>query len=423
MNLNLSMDKKSVPGPITSCQICSKRKLETILSLGHQPPTQAYVTREGLKNPEPRYPLHLCRCSNCGLLQLDYAVDPKILFPPSYPYRTGITNMLVRNFEELAETVIPRYHVKKEDLIIDIGSNDGTLLKSFQKRGARVLGIEPTNAARTANRNGVPTIEDYFTRNCAHDILKKHGRAKVVTATNVFAHMINPLGALSGIAALLSRDGVFISESQYVMDILEKLEFDTIYHEHLRFYSLETLQNLLSRGGFSVVDAERISAAGGSIRAYAQLGKRPMSQRALELLREERRKGLNRKKVFQEFADKTGEAKLNLLNLLVKLRREGKRIIGLGAPARANPLLNYMHIDTDVVEYLAERKDSPKIGLMSPGTHIPIREEEKIFRDKPDYILVLSWHIGKELMKKIRERGYRGSFILPLPLPRIMRNI
>lgn len=328
--------------------------------------------------------------------------------------------MLVRNFEELAETVMPVYQVEKRDLVIDIGSNDGTLLKSFKRRGARVLGIEPTNTAKVANHNGIPTVQDYFTENCVRHILKKYGRAKMVTATNVFAHIVNPLKVLSGISSILSRDGVFISESQYLMDIIEKLEFDTIYHEHLRFYSLETLRRLLSRDGFSLVDAERINAAGGSIRAYAQLGKRPMSQRALELLREERRKGLNRKKTLQEFANKVREAKRNLLSLLIKLRREGKSIVGLGAPARANPLLNYMHIDTDLVEYLAERKDSPKIGLMSPGTHIPIADEENIFRNQPDYILVLSWHIGKELMEKIRQRGYRGSFILPLPKPKII---
>jgi hypothetical protein len=407
-------------GPVLSCQVCNAKGLKLVLSLGHQPIVQEYLTVKGLHEPEVTYPLNLARCGSCGLLQLDYIPDPKVVFPPHYPYRTGLTNMLIRNFRSLAEILEKAYPWKKGDLIVDIGSNDGTLLQGFKDKGMKVLGVEPTGAAKVANKNKIKTIEGFFDAKTATQILKTSGKAHIVTATNVFAHINNAPDLAKNIAKILDKEGVFVSESQYLMDIVEKLEFDTIYHEHLRFYSLKPIKKLLELAGMSMIDAERISAAGGSIRVYAKKGKLPMSARAKELISAEEKAGLYDEKVLGEFAKKVHVAKNDLVALLLKLKKEGARIVALTSPARSNPLLNFAKINDTILDYAGEKTGSPKIGLYTPGTHVPVVDESQIFKDQPEYVLVLSWHIGDELSKKIRELGFKGKFIIPLPVPRII---
>lgn len=412
--------KEPIIGWITQCQICGNQTLEPILELGHQPPVHGHLTPERLHQPETTYPLTMCRCPQCELVQLDYAVDPTILFGEEYPYHTGMTQMLVRNCRALADLLITKHNLTAQDLVMDIGSNDGTLLQGFHERGIRVLGIEPTGVAKTANERGIPTLQKFFTEAVAHEVYAAHGHAKVIAATNVFAHINNLYEFLRGIETLLAPDGVFVSESQYLLDIIEKLEFDTIYHEHLRFYSLKPLVAMFEKTGMSLVDAERISAAGGSIRIYAAKGKQPPSQRLQELLAAEEHAGLSNVSTLHAFARRARDAKQKLLALVATCRQEGGRVVGLGAPARSNTLLGFTGIDRDMLEYAAERKGSPKIGLYTPGTHIPIVDEEHILNEQPEYTLLLSWHIGQELMEKMRERGYRGKFIMPLPEPTIV---
>ncbi len=407
-------------GQITKCQICSNKSLTTILSLGHQPIVQEYLTAETLREPETTYPLNLARCNSCGLLQLDYIVDPKLVFPKNYPYRTGLTNMLIRNFRDLANTLFEKFKPSENDLIIDIGSNDGTLLQGFKEKGMTVLGIEPTDAAKVANKNKIPTLQEFLNKKVVAKAVKKYGRAKFVTATNVFAHINNTKELISNIKNLLGKDGIFISESQYLMDIVEKFEFDTIYHEHLRFYSLKPLIKLHELGGLSIIDAERISAAGGSIRVYAKRGKHPMSERAKELITAEEKAGLYNEASLKDFADRAIKAKHALLALLIKCKTENAKIVGVGSPARSNTLLGFSNIDNNILDYAFEKSGSPKIGLYTPGTHIRVIDEKQFFIDQPDYALVLSWHIGEELIKKLRELGYKGKFIMPLPTPTIV---
>ncbi|MDP3962616.1 MAG: class I SAM-dependent methyltransferase [bacterium] len=412
--------KKNTIGRVLACQVCGSGGLTPILSLGHQPIVQEYLKEEGLHEPEVTYPLNAVLCRKCGLLQLDYIPDPKVVFPPHYPYRTGLTNMLIRNFRELADILERDYPWKKGDLIVDVGSNDGTLLSGFKDKGMKVLGVEPTGAAKVANKNGIKTIQDFFNNKVVNYIKKKYGLAKVITAANVFAHINDAPALAKNISNLLDKNGVFISESQYLMDIVEKLEFDTIYHEHLRFYSLKPIKGLLEDAGMSMIDAERISAAGGSIRVYAKKGKWPVSSRAKDLMRKEEEAGLTDEKTLLDFAAKAYEAKNDLLALLLKLKKGGARIAALTSPARSNPLLNFTKINDTILDYAGEKKGSPKIGLYTPGTHIRVVDESRIFEDQPDYVLVLSWHIGQELIKKVREAGYKGKFILPLPVPRIV---
>ena len=406
-------------GSVTKCQICSSENLEMVLRYGNQPIVQAYLTQKQLLQPEITYPLNLIYCKACGLLQLDYIPDPEIVFPKNYPYRTGLTNMLIRNFRELANSVIPNYNLKPKDLAIDIGSNDGTLLKGFQEKGMRVLGVEPTDAAKDANKNGIPTIQAFFDKKVVKSIIKKYGKAKLITATNVFAHINNAPELAKNIHALLDKDGVFISESQYFLDTFEKTELDCVYHEHIRFYTLKPLIKLLAAAGFTAVDAQRISAAGGSIRVFAKKGKHPQSKNIKELISKEERAGLYDIKKLKDFSKKAVNAKRALVNLVLECAKKGK-VVGLGSPARANTLLGFTHIDKDMLEYLGEKSGSPKIGMLTPGTHIPVADEKRIFEEQPEYVLVLSWHIGEELMKIMRSRGYKGKFIMPLPEPKII---
>ena len=408
-------------GAVTRCQICGASSLEMVLSLGNQPIVQNYLTAKELVEAEATYPLAMVRCTRCELLQLNYVVDPKAVFPNKYPYRSGLTLMLIRNFEQLATTLMDAGYYKQDDLIVDIGSNDGTLLKPFKARGARVAGVEPTNAAKDANRAKIPTLQEFFSASSVKKITKKYGKAQVVTATNVFAHISDTNTLTKNIKALMARDGVFVSESQYVGDIFHKLEFDTIYHEHLRFYALKPLIHLFAAHGMSIVDAERIGAAGGSIRVFAKIGKHPMSKRGKELMAAEVKAGMYNTKKLKEFAAHVHGAKNDLMALLLKLKKEGKTIAGLTSSARSNTLLGFAHIDNTLLDFAGEKTGSPKIGLYTPGTHVPVVDESEILKRRPDYLLMLSWHIAYDLIPIMKKKGYKGKFIIPLPTPKIVQ--
>lgn len=409
-----------VAGPITACQACSASGLETVLDFLPQPPVQAFLSEEGIREPEIHYPVALLRCASCGLVQLGYALDPEIVFPRDYPYQTGMTRILVEDFADLADKAVERGSLGERDLAIDIGSNDGTLLKGFLPHGVRVLGIEPTDIARIAEANGVPTVQAYFDEAVAERVVAEHGHASVVSATNVLAHVPNLFPFLRGVSALLEDGGMFVSESHYLLDLVQGLQYDTIYHEHLRFYGLRPLTAILERAGFSVVDCERVPTHGGSIRVWAVKGDGEPSERLEAQQREEEEFGLYGTERFEEFRSRVVASKHALLGLLLDLRSHGARIVGVGAPARSSMLLNYCGIDSDLVEYVVEPSGSLKNGLYTPGSHIPIVEESRLIAEQPEYALMLSWHIAEDLMPKLRERGFRGRFVVPLPDARIV---
>lgn len=408
------------PGHVNKCQICKSGDLKLVLSLGHHPVPQEYLTLNMLHESESTYPLNVVFCNKCKLVQLDYVIDPKVVFPPRYPYRTGLTKMLINNFQSLSDTLNKLGYLKPKSLVVDIGSNDGTLLKPFKEKGMRVVGVEPTGAAKVANANGIPTINSFLSAKVVAGIIKKYGRAEVVTATNVFAHINDAGGLVKNIKNLLAKDGLFVSESQYLSDIIEKVEFDTVYHEHLRFYSLRPIKTMLEKEGFSIIDAERISAAGGSIRVFAKKGKHPMSDKALSIIAEEEKAGLYDFASYQNFAKRILDAKYELVSMILKLKKDGSRIVGITSSCRSNTLLSFMKITNDILDYTGEKHGSPKIGMYTPGTHIPVVDEERIIKEQPEYLLVLSWHIGKDLIEVMKKKGYKGKFILPLPVPTII---
>jgi len=306
-------------------------------------------------------------------------------------------------------------------LVLDIGSNDGTILHGFKTRGMRVLGVEPTGIADLANANGIPTVRAFFGEEVAENIRKEHGTASLITAANVFAHVANLGPCIRGIYNLLADDGTFVSESHYLLDLVDTLQYDTIYHEHLRYYSLKPLTDMLRRYGFSVVDVERIPNHGGSIRVYAQKdrGQRP-SEKVTSLLEREDAYKLYDSALYKRFSGRVRQSKWKLVQLLCGLKQKGLRICGVGSPGRASTLMNYCGVGPDILDYIGEQPTSLKIGLYTPGTHVPVVDEQRLLDEQPDYALVLAWHLGDTIPKKLRQKGLKSKFIVPLPEPVVL---
>ncbi|MGE0564811.1 MAG: class I SAM-dependent methyltransferase [Pseudolabrys sp.] len=406
--------------PVECCQVCGHEPLETVLSLGYMPPVNQMVAVGTPQRQLPWFPTGLLFCPNCELVQLGLAVDPVIIFPPDYPYTSGMTKLLRDNFADLYAESSKMLGLKAEDLVIDIGSNDGTLISNFQKGGHRILGIEPTDVAKIANSRGIPTMQRYFSRDTATAAKAEHGPAKVVTAANCFAHMEDVHGIVAGILEMLAPDGVFISESHYLIPLLDRLQYDTIYHEHLRYYSLASLQHLLGMHGLEVFHARPIPSHGGSIRVYAaRKGTRKIESSVQEMLSREPRGDAMRKRLA-DFRNDVMLSKLRLYAMLRDIKEKGGRIVGISAPSRASTLVNYVGLDEAIIDYVCELEGSLKIGKYMPGTMIPVVEESRMFAEQPDAAVIFSWHIADELAPKLRARGFRGKLITPLPEPRVI---
>lgn len=406
---------------VEDCQVCGSRDLTLALSLGFVPPVNEVHRPRTAGSGQVAYPLDLLRCPVCHLVQLGVELPARVLFPAEYPYRSGTTKILRDNFADLARETEAVLGDAKGSLVVDIGSNDGTLLEAFRQRGFRVHGVEPTGAAADAMARGIDTTEAYFDIEVARALRGRLGAARVVTAANVFAHMAKIDLVVDAIAALLDRDGIFVSESHYLGDLVETVQVDTVYHEHLRYYSLHSLMTLLARHGFEPFQVQRIPTHGGSIRVYAAAaGGRPVEPSVPALLAEERASGIIDGSALRTLAERAARARRRLPRLLGDLVTAGKRVYGIGAPSRASTLINFTGIDVDLLETVLEVPDSPKIGGLIPGTRIPIEHERRLFDDPPDYALLLSWHIADELIPKLRSKGFAGGFVIPLPEPRVV---
>ncbi len=408
---------------VQKCQICQHDKMEEILFLGYLPPVNKMPTIGTFPAEQSSYPALFLNCPKCKLIQLGLIVDPQVLFPTEYPYTSGTTKVLRDNFADLYQESSELLKLDKEDLIVDIGSNDGTLLSNFMSNH-RVQGITPEDIGNLAREKGIDTVTSYFNKDAVEEVLKSKGKAKVVTATNVFAHIENVHDVLENVLDLLDDTGVFISESHYVVDLLETLQYDTIYHEHLRYYSLRSLTYLLNQHGLDVIHVKKIPSHGGSIRVYAtKSGNYPVNESVKAMMEEENQKLYNDEETkFQEFKNKVVLSKLELDALLLNIKKEGKRIVGIGAPSRASTLINYVGIDDGILDSVLEIKGSYKIGKNIPGTLIPVEEEGILFSEQPEYAMLLSWHIADELAPKLKAKGFKGDFIVPLPKPFILKN-
>jgi 2-polyprenyl-3-methyl-5-hydroxy-6-metoxy-1,4-benzoquinol methylase len=409
--------KNNSSRPITKCQISNSKKLKSIIFLGYLPPVNTLRKINSTATEEKSFPAELLYCEESKLAQLGCIVDKKILFPYSYPYTSSTTKILRENFADLYKDVKKITNIKKEDLIIDIGSNDGNLLQNF-KDNHRVLGVTPEKIGKLAIKKGIPTIIDYFNKKTHKNILKKYGQAKIITATNVFAHIDNINEILKYIIRTLTDDGIFISESHYLLPLIKELQYDTIYHEHMRYYSVQSLNYLFKKNNLEIIDIKEIPTHGGSIRVYAAKKGRYQISKNVKIQLNKEKKFLNYKN-FKEFRHKVSMSKVKLYNLISNIKSNKKKIYGVGAPSRASTLINYVGLDQDLIDCVLEVDGSYKIGNYIPGTKIPILNEKILIKNKPDYLILFSWHISKELKKNLRNKGFKGKFIIPLPNPRI----
>jgi SAM-dependent methyltransferase len=420
MQTPLSIEDEKHATPIRQCQICGSQPLNSVLFLGYIPPVNTMPEIGSVPVEQPAYPLEMLRCGGCGHVQIGLEVPAEILFPYSYPYLSGTTRILRDNFADLYRECAEVIALDHESLIVDIGSNDGTLLKNFKTGGHRVLGIEPSQAGAVAREQGIDTMTAYFSRDVARQVLGKCGKARVITAANVFAHITEPHAVVDAITDLLAHDGIFISESHYLLPLIETLQYDTIYHEHLRYYHLGALDQLLRRHHLEIFRVKRIPTHGGSIRAYAaRTGKRPIDAGVMAQFDAEQRAGISDGSALTSFRQRVVASKLALMALVDGIKRSGGRIYGIGAPSRASTLINYVGLDDGILDCVLEVSSSHKVGKYVPGTRIPVLDEQKLFEEQPDYALLLSWHIADELIAILRRKGFKGRFIVPLPEPRV----
>lgn len=403
------------------CRVCKSKNLSKVLSFGPTPLANAFLSSKQIDFQEPFFPLDVYFCKDCTFLQLGHVVSPKILFK-DYVYVSSTSPVFVNHFKKFAGEAFPRFSLNNNSLIVDIGSNDGILLKPFKELGTKVLGIEPAvHIANIAKKEGIDTIPEFFSVNLAKKIVRTKGKAKIVTATNVFAHIDNLDEVIKGVLILLEDDGVFIMEAPYLVDFIEKRYFDLVYHEHLSYWAIKPLITLFKRFDMTLFDVEKVDSHGGSIRIFVKKNKSSykVQESVNKFLKLEKKYKLDDKNTYLNYADLVLQNRLKLMKLLTNLKLKKKKIIGYGAPAKGNTLLNYFKISSDLLDYIVD--DSPfKQGLYTPGTHIPVFSAQKVKEDKPDYILILAWNFAKPIMEKyfwFEKEG--GKFIIPVPAPKI----
>lgn len=403
---------------IKKCQSCNSKKIKKFLSLGKLPIANDLYEIKLNQRKQILYPTELFFCNNCLLVQLGFIIKPEIVFPKDFPYTSSTTKALSDNFEELSKECMSKIKINKKDLILDIGSNDGNLLSYFQKY-SKVLGVTPENVGKKAIKRGIPTIINYFNSKVAKKIVKNFGKAKVITSTNTFAHIPDVNEVVELVLKVLKNNGIFITESHYIYNLLKTFQFDTIYHEHLRYYSLHSLKYILERNGLEIFDVKEIPSHGGSIRVYSAIkGSQKINKKVNYILNKEK-KSIVSLKNMELFKKKVEKKRKKIQNLLKKIKNKGNKIYGIGAAARASTLINYTGIK-NYIDAVLEVKGSKKIGFLMSGTKIPIYEESILFKKQPEYLLLLSWHIADMLIPKLKKKGYKGKFIVPLPDPYII---
>ena len=400
-----------------TCRLCGGAHLTLVLELAPTPPANAFVPKEELNKTQQCFPLDVFFCEDCAHVQLLDIVDPSVLFE-NYVYVSGTSPSFVAHFESYAKSVLDQFKPAKGSLVLDIGSNDGTLLRFFQKAGMKVLGIDPAkNIAEQATKNGIETMATFFSPQIAKDIRSKYGPASVITGNNVFAHIDNLEAVVEGIRTLLAPDGVFVFEVSYLVDVFEKTLFDTIYHEHLDYHSVKPLVPFFKRLGMELIEAQRVSSHGGSLRGIAQLkgGPNKVGASVSQAIALEEQLGLDKAQTFRQFGDNINSLKMALGKLLRELKSSGKKIVGFGAPAKATTLMYHFGIGPDLIDFIAE--DSPlKQHLFSPGSHIPVLPREALYEQKPDYVLMLAWNFAEPIMKSLKPyKDAGGHFIVPIP--------
>ena len=405
-----------------TCFACGRSPLVPVMSFGEMPLANALLSEADLDRPEARFPLELVFCETCALLQITESVDPELLFG-EYAYFSSYSTTMLEHAARLVERLIRERDLDGDSLAMEIASNDGYLLQHYVQAGVPALGIDPArNVVEAAAQRGVETICAFFGEDLARELAAGGRRASVLHANNVLAHVPDVNGVVAGIAEVLAVDGVAVVETPYVRDLVERTEFDTVYHEHLFYYSLTALDRLFARNGLRIVDVERLDIHGGSLRVFAVRADSAEEARpsVRELLDEEERRGIAEGRYFEDFAARVETLRSELWDVLRDLKEQGHRIAAYGAAAKGATLLNAFGIGTDVLDFVADRSEH-KQGLYMPGVRLPIVAPERLLETMPDEVLLLVWNFADEILDQQEEYRRRGGrFILPIPRPRLV---
>ncbi len=404
----------------TTCRICNSGEIQPVLSLGTTPLADGLRKKEQLTHAEPMFPLNVAFCPCCSLVQLLETVPPEVLFCQDYPYYSSFSPALLEHSRANALDLIESRHLNTDSLAIELASNDGYLLKNFVERGVPVLGIDPADGpARVAEKAGVPTLCKFFGESLARDLVAKGKIADVIIGNNVLAHVADLHGFVEGIRILLKEDGVAVIEMPYVKDLVDHCEFDTIYHEHLCYFSVTALDHLFRMHSLFLNNVKRLSIHGGSLRIYVEK-KENVSMAVKDLLKLEAAEKVNRIDFYRDFAKRVEGIRRQLRELLRDLKQQGARIAAYGAAAKGSTMINYSGIGTEFVDFVVDR-NTHKQGLYMPGKHIPVLAPEALLEQMPGYVLLLAWNFADEILHQQKEYQKRGGrFIIPVPNPRVV---
>jgi hypothetical protein len=396
------------------CQICSAVTIPGV-DLGNQPIGDLVLSLSQLNQPETFYPLKLQHCPECGLTQLSYIVNPKIVYK-NFPFVSGTTQTATRHLQSLPKQLVKMLNLDGNSFAVDIGSNDGTLLKGYIPSGVKFLGVDPSgDPVRIANKQGIETLHAFFNEETAEYVKANYGAAEAITACGVFGHIADLRSTMRGVKILLAKRGVFATDSQYWLDTMQRLHYDNMFHQHLRYYSMKPLIYLHHQYGMDVFDVERSEVYGGSIRVFAcNAGEYPISDRVKKLVALEEKEKLYDAATNESFTAQVEERRRKLFDNVYRLVSQGKKVIGIGAPAKASTICNYARLGSDLIEYVTE-VNPLRIGKYLPGVRIPIVNEEFMFEDpRPaDAGILFAWNYYDEIVPKLRQRGFKGEILLP----------
>ncbi len=400
-----------------NCRLCESKNLKLCFNLESTPPANAFVNKQEISKKQIKFPLDIYFCEDCFHVQLLDIVDPKILFE-NYVYVSGTSPVFIKHFEEYANYILEKFPQKVNSLVLDIGSNDGTLLHFFKEKNLKILGIDPAKEiCQKANSQEIETLNNFFSYEFSKHIKQKYGEVGIITANNVFAHVDELKDFIQGVKNLLSKDGIFVFEVSYLVDVIQKLLFDTIYHEHLSYHSVISLISFFNDNDMELIEAIHIDTHGGSLRGIVKLknGRYEVGKSVEKCIKLETELGLNKLKTYKEFFERLNIRKNELQELFKKLKADNKTIVGFGAPAKATTFMYQFGIDQNIIDFIID--DSPlKQGLFSPGMHIPVYSSEKLYLEKPDYVVILAWNFSQSIMNKhVKYKELGGHFIVPLP--------